>query len=120
MKNDFTQLHEGVYLGVSLGVPFYTKDRIENYLAWAAVNTRRFAILLDDEIFAYTLAIFKDIEISLAREKEKKIGDEMTSWIMEARSKIPFQLFRWKDIQINMSLTCKFECGKKNQGTIFC
>ena len=88
------------FLGISLGSPYYSRARIDAYLAWASVNLEKFAFLIGDEIFALTNAVFKDISLERSREIAERKGEDIAIMLERAAAAkgLRAHVFRWRDL----------------------
>lgn len=92
---------KGAFLGISVGSPYYSKQRIRKYLDYAKKRFNVFAFLLGDEIFRYTLAGLRGISIDEATSRARKIGIERESMLKDLiRNEVfPISVIRWNYIQ---------------------
>lgn len=91
----------GAFLGISVGSPYYSKQRISNYLSYAKKNFPAFALLIGDVIFRYTLAAFRELTIDEATARACMIGNEreaMLKSLINAET-YPFEIIRWQDVE---------------------
>ena len=92
------------YLAISLGNPYYTKERISHYLSWAEVQSPKFGFLIGDQLFQYTLGVFQNLNMSQAHIRACSIGDNMAVMlhkiILAHRGLRPLDIrvIRWKDL----------------------
>lgn len=92
---------DGAFLGVSLGTPYYSKERIRQYLAWAERHHLRFSFLVGDEIFAYTHSVLRYLPLKAAYARAVSIGDDLEVFLTREsrRMGIDARVFRWKNLR---------------------
>ena len=95
--------HDGVFLGFSLGRPYYSRSRVAAYLAWAKVNAPQFAVLIADDIYADTLSILRQLRNVDALERARQMGDNAASLVMSTSVEhgVPVKIIRWRDFESN-------------------
>ena len=86
------------FLGVSLGSPYYSNNRIKSYASWAKVNADKFAILVGDEIYKYTLIALKNMTEDEARARAFIVGDDTVTNIERALYNLDVAIIRWNDL----------------------
>lgn len=68
---------ESAFLGISLGRPYYTTERLTAYCAWAKAATERFAFLIGDDLFQFNLRAFKGLAPDEALRRARRKGDDI-------------------------------------------
>lgn len=91
---------DNVILGVSLGCPYYSKERIKLYLAWAKINCNKFGFLIGDEIYAYTYSVLTAKSLSMSKKVAYKMGDQLVQMISNiSYPELSIHIFRWNDLK---------------------
>jgi tRNA-dependent cyclodipeptide synthase len=92
---------DGAFLGISVGSPYYSRQRIDHYLAWAALKYGAFAFLVGDGIAKYTIAATKHLPLVAAAARAAEIGDNLCSMLEDACRKCgkAVDIFRWKRVE---------------------
>ena len=94
-----------VFIGVSLGNKYFTKEHLKSYMAWAAENTKdRFAVLIPDKIHAINYEVKNGYSPKRALTVARRKGDEVENMALEISGelKIPNQkmrILRWEEIE---------------------
>lgn len=90
----------GAFLGISIGSPYYSRQRISHYLAYARLKFSCFALLIGDDIFRFTLAGLRGISIDDALARARTIGDEREVMLRDVINSfgIDVSILRWSDI----------------------
>ncbi len=109
-----------IWVGISLGNKYFTKERIEEYIGWAIANTRESVlIVVGDYIHAINLEVLDGRTQAAAMNKALTLGDEKFQEIEEIISRLPstdqtkVRLVRWKDALENNSYQKNFEIIKE-------
>lgn len=111
----------GAFLGISVSSPYYSRQRISHYLTYARLNFPRFAFLIGDEIFRFTLAGLRNMPIDQALARARTIGDEREIMLKEMirTSGFPANVMRWSDViavpQYSLFLSCVSKAYQSNQ-----
>lgn len=111
----------GAFLGISIGSPYYSRQRIGHYLAYARLKFSSFAFLIGDDIFRFTLAALRGIAIDDALARARTIGDEREVMLRDAihTAGIHSVILRWTAIanipQYAPLLECLREAYRKNR-----
>lgn len=96
------------FLGISIGSPYYSRQRIDDYLAWADLKLDHFAFLIGDDIFALTNSVFKKLSLKEAKLAASKKGDNFECMLNKAikdristgqcKSAQNTKIYRWRDL----------------------
>lgn len=89
------------FLGVSIGTKYYSESRISAYLAWADLNTTRFAFLIGDEVHQFTSALLNAVSLEDALKGALLRGDQFERQIkeiMKARG-VCHEIIRWRHVR---------------------
>src|SRR3989344_2787669 len=104
-KEEVENKTHNIWLGISLGNKYFTKENIRKYLLWALDYTKHSVlIVIGDAIHAVNLEVLDHKSPHAAFRKALKLGDkkfdEISSIINELTEdkKIKVKLARWKDI----------------------
>lgn len=91
---------DAAYLGISLGSSSYTRDNFASYLAWANVNTKKFACLIGDDIYALTHSVFHEYPLIKSLRRARSMGDDVASMIERISSRVGtnIEIYRWRDL----------------------
>lgn len=94
-----------IWIGISLGNKYFTKENIEEYIIWALANTKESVlVVIPDALHAINLEILDRRSSNKALAKAVKIGDEKNKEIEEIISTLSeeekgkIKVVRWKDI----------------------
>lgn len=94
-----------IFIGISLGNKYFTKDRIRKYLLWAVDNTRDQALaLVADEIQAINYEVFKCLTPDEALSRAMRHGNDIYNSIIKIRNGLPaeirrkIKIARWSDV----------------------
>jgi tRNA-dependent cyclodipeptide synthase len=102
------------YLGVSVGSPYYSRQRMKHYLSYAEVNCPKFAFLIGDDLYRYTAEALKGLSSQQATERSKIIGSNLTKMLTSlcADVTIPCDIVRWVQLS-SMDQYQKLYCAAK-------
>jgi tRNA-dependent cyclodipeptide synthase len=94
-----------IFIGISLGNKYFTKDRIRKYLLWAIENTRDYALaLVADEIQAINYEVFKCLAPEEALSRAMSHGNDIYNSIIKIRNGLAtetrrkIKIARWSDV----------------------
>ncbi len=97
-----------IWIGVSLGNSYFTKENIEQYIKWALQNTKeKVLVVLPDMLHAVNLEVLDKRSPDRALKKAVRIGDEKEKEIHEILSILPdedkqkIDVIRWTEIFLN-------------------
>lgn len=108
------------FLGYSLGTPYYSSERISSYASWAKINADKFAILIGDEVYKYTLMALKNLSEEEAKSRALSIGDNAEINIKKVLSGMNVTIYRWNDLIDKKYELIKKKCyEEKNINLIF-
>lgn len=72
-----TNIHQfKAFLGMSLTQTYFSKERIESYVAWGNANFSKFLLIIDDFEFRHNFEVFDSLSPQAASSKAKSIGRE--------------------------------------------
>jgi tRNA-dependent cyclodipeptide synthase len=90
-----------VWIGISLGNKYFSKENLKEYILWAIENTRKNVnVLIADELHAINLEILNGYRKERALNKTKRMSDKIEKEIVEIINGIskPIKILRWTDI----------------------
>ena len=97
-----------IYVGISLGNKWFTKDHIKEHLLWALKHTKeRAGLLVADTLHAINYEVKEKKSVENARKKALRKGDEMISILKEIIKELPKEqqskvdIIRWDDVKAN-------------------
>ena len=97
-----------LYVGISLGNKWFTKEHIREHLLWCLKYTKdRVALLLADTLHAINYEIRNKDSPEKAKQRALKKGDEMVLIFKEIIKELPkdqqkkIDIVRWEDIKKN-------------------
>lgn len=109
--------NHNIWLGISLGNKYFTKENIDKYIKWAVDNTKKeVLIVVADMLHAINLEVLDGRTPEKALRKAIKIGDKKMKEINEIISSLPESdqqkiiVARWKDILTNDIYKHNFSC----------
>jgi tRNA-dependent cyclodipeptide synthase len=100
--------HHNIWIGVSLGNAYFTKENLEHYIKWSIENTKdKVLVVIADALQAINFEVLDHRSPERASKKAMKIGDQKETEINEIiatlshedRTKV--KVVRWKDILTN-------------------
>ena len=105
---EITNKAHNIWLGISLGNKYFTKENIEKYLKWSIDNTKKeVLIVIADMLHAINLEVLDGRTSEKAIKKAIRIGDKKAKEISEIISGLSEPdrekviVVRWKDILKN-------------------
>ena len=105
---DVQNKSHNIWLGISLGNKYFTKDHIEEYIKWAIDNTKEeVLVVIADALHAVNLEVLDKRSPERALKKAIRIGDEKNIEIQEIISALLLndqrrvRVVRWKDVTQN-------------------
>jgi len=89
------------FLGISIGSPYYSADRIHAYLLLAKLRFVRFAFLLGDKISRYSIAATKGMSLPVANQRTQKTTLSLEKMLKRTSEDIGMsvEIYRWKRVQ---------------------
>jgi len=99
------------YLGISLGKSYYSSKRLAAYCAWSRIHTTRFAFLIGDDIYRFTLQGLKGLSSKTALERARRKGDDVERQLhrLMLKHQCTAQIVRWRDLEKLPRYGCIFE-----------
>ena len=94
-----------IFIGISLGKKYFSKDNIQTYIEWALENTKeKVAVLIPDKIHAINYEVKNEYSPERAATHARQKGDEIERTIVEIihELKIPtskLEIVRWEQIE---------------------
>jgi len=89
-REEIISKKHNIYLGISLGNKWFTKENMREYLHWAIKYTKkRVAFLVADTLHAINYEVRNNEKPAKARKRALKKGDEMISEIKELIQELP-------------------------------
>jgi len=95
-----------IYLGISLGNKWFTKEHIREYLVWALKYTKsKISILVADTLHSINYEVRNNLSPEKARDKALKQGDKICEMLKEIINNFPTEeqkkiiITRWDEIQ---------------------
>ncbi len=108
-----------IWVGISLGNSYFTKENIEQYIKWSLENTKeKVLVVIPDILHAVNLEVLDKRTSQAALKKAVRIGDEKEMEVQqiigalsdEERGKI--EVVRWKDLLSNDDYKMKLNAIK--------
>lgn len=88
-----------IYVGVSLGNKWFTKDHIKESILWALKHTKeKVGVLIADKLHAINYEVLNDEKPGKATKRALKQGDKFVAMINEILSELP------NDVQTRLML----------------
>lgn len=95
-----------IYIGISLGNRYFTKERVRAYILWALAHTKDdVAVLIADDPHAINLQALKGYTSNEARRSAEQSGDETVNMIQSIINGLPKEqqplvhIVRWRDVE---------------------
>lgn len=95
-----------IYIGISLGNRYFTKQHVRAYIYWALAHTKEdVAILIADEIHAINLHALKNYSAEKALHSALQAGNEIANMVQTIINGLPgsdkslVQIVHWSDIK---------------------
>jgi tRNA-dependent cyclodipeptide synthase len=108
-----------IWIGVSLGNSYFTKENTREYIKWSLENTKeRVLVVIPDVLHAVNLEVLDNRTPQAALRKAVKIGDEKAVEVMEiidtlsGEDKKKISVVRWKDLLENEDYRMKLKAIK--------
>jgi len=108
-----------IWIGISLGNKYFTKENINEYILWALNNTRESVlVVIADTLHAVNLEILDRRSPKRALDKAVRIGDQKNKEIQEIVDSLPIDLkakvriVRWNDVTCHESYRKNFKLIK--------
>ena len=104
-ENDIRQKRFNIFIGISLGNKYFTREHIRNFLLWALENTKeKIAVLIPDKIHAINYEVKNDYSPERALAVARRKGDEVEELVADIvkEAKIPqskIEIVRWEQIE---------------------
>ena len=126
-KEEVENKNFNVWIGISLGNKYFSKENMREYILWALEHTREdILIVIADRIHRINLEVLDKYSENRAFKIAMRKGDEKEKEIREVISELSpkkqksVNLVRWKDVITskyhNYRLELLFEEFKKNKG----
>lgn len=107
-----------VWIGISLGNRYFSKQNIAAYIRWALQHTREgVLVVVADAIHAINLEVFDGMAPEAALKKALRLGDAKFAEVQEVVRDLPEReqvaVVRWKDVlgslvyRKNLDLVCR-------------
>tara|TARA_B100000745_G_C20154816_1_gene395726 strand:- start:9410 stop:10114 length:705 start_codon:yes stop_codon:yes gene_type:complete len=96
-----------IWIGISLGNNYFTKENIEEYIRWAFENTKEKAlVVIGDSIQAINIEVLDSKNKGQAFRRAMKLGDKKYLEIQEIFAENPYlkekvSVVRWNEINSN-------------------
>ena len=104
--NEIKKKKFNIYVGISLGNKWFTKENIKNSLLWCLKYTKdRAGLLIGDTLHAINYEVRNGMSPEKARSKALKKGDEMEEILKEIINELPpkqkkkVDIIRWDDVK---------------------
>jgi len=108
-SSEILNKEHNIYLGISLGNKWFTKENMREYLHWALKYTKkRVAFLVADTLHAINYEVRNNETPEKARKRAIRMGDKMISVIKELIEELPLKqqglidIVRWDSIDKSM------------------
>jgi tRNA-dependent cyclodipeptide synthase len=104
-KAEIKERRFNIFIGISLGNKYFTREHIRNYLLWGLENTReRVAILIPDKIHGINYEVKSGYSFERASAIARRKGDEMEKMVVEIMGELEIppckvQILRWEQIE---------------------
>lgn len=104
-KDEVESKKHNIWIGVSLGNKYFTKENIRKYIEWALQHTKdNVLVLIGDDIYAINIEVLDGRSKTgalrrayrLADEKQKEIEEILATLSKDKASKVT--IARWKDV----------------------
>lgn len=101
-----------IWIGISLGNKYFSRENIEKYLKWSLENTKeKVAILIPDKIHAINYEIkskySKDRALRVALRKGENVKILVNEIISKLNTKASVEILKWADIEDKLYLKRK-------------
>jgi tRNA-dependent cyclodipeptide synthase len=97
-----------IYIGISLGNKWFTKDNLREHLRWSLKYTKkRVGLLVADTLHSINYEVRNDMRKERAIKKSLRKGDEMIEMLKELIWELPksqqkqVDIIRWEDVKAN-------------------
>jgi tRNA-dependent cyclodipeptide synthase len=104
-EEEIRNKEHNIWIGISLGNKYFTKDNIKEYILWAVDNTKESVlIVIADALHAINLEVLDHRSPERAFRKAVRIGDDKNKEIQEIIESLSedekkrVRVVRWKDI----------------------
>ncbi|MBT3282620.1 tRNA-dependent cyclodipeptide synthase [bacterium] len=104
-KDEVESKKHNIWIGVSLGNKYFTKENIRKYIEWALQHTKDgVLVLIADDIYAINIEILDGRSKARALKRAYRLADEKQKKIEEILSTLPkdeaskVTIARWKDV----------------------
>lgn len=106
-----------IYIGISLGNKYFTREHVADYIQWAVLNTKdRVGVIIADTIHAINIEVFNDDTPARAMRRALRIGDEMSEMIRGIINELPsvdaarVTFARWNEVEAEPEFQRKLRC----------
>jgi tRNA-dependent cyclodipeptide synthase len=107
-KESVLNKEHNIWVGISLGNKYFTKENIEEYIKWALLYTKeKVLVVIADVIHAINLEVIDDRKPESAMTKALKMGDAKFQEIVEIIKNLPkterdkIRIVRWSEVLEN-------------------
>jgi len=104
-KKEVEAKKHNIWIGVSLGNKYFTKDNIKQYIEWSLKYTKdKVLVVIADEIYTINLEVLDDRSLKSAHNRALKLGKDKYKEVEEIielfsnNDKKKINLVRWNDI----------------------
>jgi tRNA-dependent cyclodipeptide synthase len=123
-EKEIQNKQHNIWIGISLGNKYFTKENIREYILWAIDNTKdEVLVVIADALHAINLEVLDHRSPDRAFKKAVRIGDEKNKEIQEIIDTLPenkknkVRVVRWKDILNHESYKRNLELIKNEYKT---
>ncbi|MCK4552604.1 tRNA-dependent cyclodipeptide synthase [Candidatus Pacearchaeota archaeon] len=95
-----------IYVGISLGNKWFTKDNIREYLQWALKHTKnKVGLLVADTLHAINYEVRNDMKKETSIKKSLRVGDKIIKMLNELIKELPkevrkkVEIIRWEEVK---------------------
>jgi tRNA-dependent cyclodipeptide synthase len=104
-KSELSSKKFNIFIGISLGNKYFSKERIKEYIVWALKNTKeRVAVLIPDKIHAVNYEVKNEYPPERAAAVARRKGNEIERIVVDIAKELKIsesklRIVRWEQIE---------------------